>query len=113
GRHAPRVGVANSVSLVITIDVADLAVAVDFYGRALGLHVTRRLGPDIAELGGAETPVYLTQHAARNAPTRPRHGPARRPQAPRLPAPARGRHGPLRRRGCAARLPPPLDAQAD
>jgi lactoylglutathione lyase len=60
--------VAHSVSLVITIDVADLAVAVDFYERALGLHVTRRLGPDIAELGGAETPVYLTQHAAGTAP---------------------------------------------
>src|SRR4029453_13468674 len=60
--------VAHSVSLVFTIDVAALAVAVDFYERALGLHVSRRLGPDIAELGGAETPVYLTQHAAGTAP---------------------------------------------
>lgn len=56
------------MSLLVNIDVADLEAAVEFYGRALGLHVTRRLGPDIAELGGAASPIYLTKQTAGTPP---------------------------------------------
>jgi lactoylglutathione lyase len=54
--------------LLVNIDVGDLDAAVDFYVRALGLSVTRRLGPDVAELGGAPSPIYLTQQRAGSAP---------------------------------------------
>lgn len=50
--------------LLVNIDVPDLAAAVRFYTTALGLEVARHLGPDIAELSGAPSPIYLTQHAA-------------------------------------------------
>jgi predicted enzyme related to lactoylglutathione lyase len=50
--------------LLVNIDVADLERAVRFYTEGLGLQVTRRVGPDIAELGGASSPLYLIQCAA-------------------------------------------------
>jgi predicted enzyme related to lactoylglutathione lyase len=50
--------------LLINIDVSDLAAAVDFYTSGLGLEVARHLGPDIVELGGAPSPIYLTRRPA-------------------------------------------------
>jgi len=54
--------------LLINIDVDDLERAVAFYTDGLGLRLSRRLGPDIAELEGAACPVYLTQHAPGTRP---------------------------------------------
>ena len=56
------------MSLLVNIDVADLAAAVDFYERALGLRVSRRLGPRVAELGGSAAPIYLIEQAAGTTP---------------------------------------------
>jgi catechol 2,3-dioxygenase-like lactoylglutathione lyase family enzyme len=41
------------MDLLVNIDVPDLAQAVDFYTRTFGLVVSRRLGPEVAELSGA------------------------------------------------------------
>jgi len=48
-----------SPRLLLNIDVPDLARGVAFYTAALGLTVGRRFGDDIAELLGAEVPVFL------------------------------------------------------
>ena len=50
--------------LLINIDVADLAQGVAFYTRAFGLVVTRRLGPEVAELSGLPVRLYLLEKAA-------------------------------------------------
>ena len=47
---------------LVNIDVADLDRAVQFYTRGLDLRLRRRLGPDIAELEGASSPIFLTRH---------------------------------------------------
>ena len=47
------------MNLLVNIDVPDLARAIAFYGDAFGLRVSRRLGPDVAELSGWAAPVYL------------------------------------------------------
>jgi lactoylglutathione lyase len=54
--------------LLVNVDVGDLDLAVRFYTEALGLVLARRLGPDVAELRGASSRVYLIRHAAGSAP---------------------------------------------
>jgi lactoylglutathione lyase len=54
--------------LLVNVDVDDLERAVAFYTEGLGLRLSRRLGPDIAELEGAPSRVYLTRHAAGSRP---------------------------------------------
>ena len=55
-------------ALLINIDVPDLERGIAFYSAALGLHVARRLGPDVAELLGAQSPIYLLRSAPGSAP---------------------------------------------
>ena len=47
------------MDIMVNIDVPDLDKAVAFYVEGLGLTVGRRLGPDIVELLGAASPIYL------------------------------------------------------
>jgi predicted enzyme related to lactoylglutathione lyase len=65
------------MELLANIDVDDIAVATDFYCRALNLTVGRRLGPSVVELLGASSAIYLLQKAegthACNAPASSRH----------------------------------------
>jgi lactoylglutathione lyase len=51
-------------SLLVNIDVADLAAARDFYVAAFGWTVGRRLGPTVLEILGAEVPIYLLAQPA-------------------------------------------------
>jgi lactoylglutathione lyase len=55
-------------TLLVNIDVDDLERAIEFYTTGLGLPLRRRLAPDIAELEGASSPVFLTVHAAGTQP---------------------------------------------
>ncbi|MGF1477634.1 MAG: VOC family protein [Geminicoccaceae bacterium] len=48
-----------TLDILINIDVDDLRRAEAFYTRAFGLAVGRRLGPDIVELTGGSSPIYL------------------------------------------------------
>ncbi|MFY2842338.1 GNAT family N-acetyltransferase [Achromobacter ruhlandii] len=50
--------------ILVNIDVPDLEAAIDFYSRAFGLTLHRRLGPGAAEMLGASAPIYLLQKAA-------------------------------------------------
>ena len=50
--------------LLINIDVPDLERAIGFYEQAFGLTLTRRLGPAVAEMSGAQAPIYLLEKAA-------------------------------------------------
>ncbi|PJM71324.1 GNAT family N-acetyltransferase [Achromobacter ruhlandii] len=50
--------------ILVNIDVPDLEAAIDFYGRAFGLTLHRRLGPGATEMLGASAPIYLLQKAA-------------------------------------------------
>lgn len=52
------------MQLLVNIDVDDMERAVDFYSKAFGLHVGRRLGADGVELLGGSAPVYLLVKAA-------------------------------------------------
>jgi len=52
------------MQLLVNIDVPDLEHAVDFYARAFGLTLHRRLGPKAAEMLGASAPIYLLEKAA-------------------------------------------------
>jgi predicted enzyme related to lactoylglutathione lyase len=54
---------------MVNIDVPDLAKAVAFYTEGLGLTVGRRLGPEIVELLGASSPIYLLTAAEGSAAT--------------------------------------------
>ena len=47
------------VSLRVCIDVDDLDRGIEFYGRALGLTVARRVADGFAELAGAGVPIDL------------------------------------------------------
>lgn len=47
------------MDLLINIDVDDLAKAIAFYEKALGLHVGRRFDFGV-ELKGASSPIYLS-----------------------------------------------------
>jgi predicted enzyme related to lactoylglutathione lyase len=51
--------------LLLNIDVPDIHEAVRFYTEAFGLSVGRRIGKDIAELLGAEAPIYLLEKPSR------------------------------------------------
>lgn len=53
---------APAHSFIINLDVPDLAAAEDFYIRAFGLRIGRRLGPGVVELLGGPTPLYLLQN---------------------------------------------------
>ncbi len=58
------------IELFANIDVDDLERAVEFYTRALGLKVGRRLEAFAAvELVGASSPIYLLAKAAGTAPS--------------------------------------------
>lgn len=50
-----------AMQLLANIDVDDLAVATDFYCRALDLAVGRRFGETAIELLGASCPIYLLE----------------------------------------------------
>ena len=45
--------------LLVNIDVDDLELGIDFYTRAFGLRLSRRLGSGVAELLGLQAPIYL------------------------------------------------------
>jgi predicted enzyme related to lactoylglutathione lyase len=47
------------MKLIINIDVPELAPAIEFYTRALGLQHTRTFDGDTAELTGASATIYL------------------------------------------------------
>ena len=53
-----------TLSLLINIDVDDLARAEAFYCGALGLKPARRFGDDGVELEGANAPIYLLRKPA-------------------------------------------------
>ncbi len=55
-------------SLLVNIDVPDLARAEAFYTAALGLRVGRRFGRSGLELLGLESPVYLLVQRPGSAP---------------------------------------------
>lgn len=61
-------------TLLVNIDVGDLERGLEFYTAGLGLTVRRRLGPNIVELRGASSPVFLTEHPSGSLPS---------PEAPR------------------------------
>lgn len=50
--------------ILVNIDVPDIEAAIDFYSRAFGLALHRRLGATGAEMLGAPAPIYLLQKAA-------------------------------------------------
>lgn len=54
---------------IVNIDVPELASAIDFYSRALGLSLSRIIDDDVAELTGASSTVYLLANAAGTAAT--------------------------------------------
>ncbi|MEX2629235.1 MAG: VOC family protein [Tistlia sp.] len=56
-----------TASVLINIDVDDIDRAESFYGRAFGLTVGRRLGPEVVELLGADAPLYLLAKPAGTA----------------------------------------------
>lgn len=70
-RHASD----TAVTLLVNIDVEDLERAIEFYTRGIGLRVRRYLGPDIVELEGALSPMFLTQQRAGSRPFLEAHQP--------------------------------------
>lgn len=52
------------MDVLVNIDVPNLAAAVRFYGKALGLKPARRLGKDIREMRGGSSEIYLLRKAA-------------------------------------------------
>lgn len=58
-----------TASFIVNLDVPDLAAAEDFYTKAFGLRIGRRLGPDAVELLGGPAPLYLLQNEAGSAAT--------------------------------------------
>ena len=56
------------MQILINIDVDDLERAEAFYLAAFGLRLGRRLGPDVVELLGAASPLYLLRKAPGTAP---------------------------------------------
>lgn len=63
GKHQPR-----PLDLLVNVDVGDAEQAARFYSSALGLRVGRRLGSNIIELLGANTPIFLLQKADGSTP---------------------------------------------
>ncbi len=58
----------NMVELLINIDVSNLEAGLRFYTDGLGLRLRRQLSPDIAELEGASSLVYLVRHPPGSRP---------------------------------------------
>lgn len=58
------------MDILINIDVADISKAIDFYTRALGLTLGRRLGDDAVELLGGSSSLYLLQKVPGTAAAR-------------------------------------------
>ena len=56
-----------TLTLLVNIDVDDLARAETFYRDALGLTVARRFGDGGIEMLGASAPVYLLRNASGTA----------------------------------------------
>jgi predicted enzyme related to lactoylglutathione lyase len=56
-----------TVELLANIDVDDLERAIEFYSRALGLRLGRRLGEGVAEMLGASSAIYLLAKPAGSA----------------------------------------------
>jgi lactoylglutathione lyase len=56
------------MQILINIDVDDLERAEAFYVAAFGLSPGRQLGPDVVELLGASSPLYLLHKASGTAP---------------------------------------------
>ena len=65
------------MDIMVNIDVPDLGKALAFYTEGLGLTVGRRLGPEIVELLGASSPIYLIA-APEGSPATASGGVARR-----------------------------------
>jgi predicted enzyme related to lactoylglutathione lyase len=63
--------------LLINIDVPDLEAGIAFYTSALGLALSRRLGPDFVELSGSTAPIYLLKKQS-GTPIGPAGGDVRR-----------------------------------
>lgn len=57
-----------TATILVNIDVDDLARAIDFYTRAFGWTVGRRFGAFGVELLGATAPVYLLAQPAGSIP---------------------------------------------
>jgi predicted enzyme related to lactoylglutathione lyase len=57
------------MQILINIDVDDLDRAQAFYLAAFELRVGRRLGPDVVELLGGSSPLYLLRKAAGTTPS--------------------------------------------
>ena len=57
------------MQMLVNIDVDDLQRAEAFYVAAFGLVPGRRLGPDVVELLGGSSPLYLLRKAAGTAPS--------------------------------------------
>jgi len=55
-------------SLLINIDVPHIDQGIAFYSKAFGLRLARRLGPDFAELVGAQAPIYLIKSDSGSKP---------------------------------------------
>jgi uncharacterized glyoxalase superfamily protein PhnB len=56
------------ISLLVNIDVPDLAAAIEFYRDAFGLRLGRRLFEgSVAEMLGGSSPIYLLTKAAGSA----------------------------------------------
>jgi predicted enzyme related to lactoylglutathione lyase len=57
------------LGVLANVDVDDVSRGADFYCRAFGLRVGRRLGPEVVELLGAAVPIYLLEKAPGSPPT--------------------------------------------
>jgi uncharacterized glyoxalase superfamily protein PhnB len=55
---------ADSIQLLVNVDVPNLEAATKFYTEAFGFRVGRRLGGGAVELLGAGAPVYLLKKRA-------------------------------------------------
>ena len=55
---------------LINMDVPNLSDAISFYEKALGLTLLRILDDDVAELGGADTAIFLLQKSELSAPVK-------------------------------------------
>jgi catechol 2,3-dioxygenase-like lactoylglutathione lyase family enzyme len=56
------------LDVLVNIDVPDLPKSEDFYCRAFGLVVSRRLGDSAVELHGAPAPIFLLAKGECTAP---------------------------------------------
>ena len=54
--------------IAINIDVSNIDRGIEFYSRAFDLRVARRLAPDVVELSGMPSPVFLLEKAPGSVP---------------------------------------------